>query len=130
MALTPQTKKAIFDKVKKNMEQCAPPMVYKKGSADAYELMGNKPVPYGYKKEIVAGMYFCSTVMRKDSIVLYFFPAYMNPAPFKSVAPSLFKHLKGKTCFHFKKEEDVNEKELSALLKKGVEAWKKLGYMK
>jgi hypothetical protein len=46
------------------------------------------------------------------------------------VAPSLSKYLKGKTCFHFKKEEQVNEKELSALLKKGVAAWKKMGYMK
>ena len=104
-------------------------MVHKKGSASAYELIGNKPVPYGYKKEIVPGMYFASTVIRTDSVAFYFFPTYMNPAAFKSIAPSLYKHLKGKTCFHFKKEEEVNEKELNALLKKGIDAWKKAGYM-
>ena len=130
MPLTPETKKKIFITLKSAMEKCTPPMVYKKGLADAYELIGNKPVPYGYKKEIVPGMYFASTVVRTDSVAFYFFPTYMNPAPFKSIAPSLYKHLKGKTCFHFRKEEDVNEKELSDLLKKGVDAWTKLGYMK
>lgn len=104
-------------------------MVYKKDSANAYELIGNKPVPYGYKKEIIPGMFFASAVMRTDSVAFYFFPCYMNPN-MKSAAPSLFKHLKGKTCFHFRKEEDVNEKELSALLQKGVEDWTKAGYMK
>ena len=130
MPLASEIKKAIFSKIKKNLEQCTPPMVYKKGSADAYELIGNKPVPYGYKKEIVPGMYFASTVVRANSVAFYFFPTYLNPAAFKSIAPSLYKCLKGKTCFHFRQEEDVNEKELSALLKKGVEAWTKAGYMK
>ena len=129
MPLSAKTKEAIFRKLKKGMAQCTPPMVCKKNSPAVYELMGNKPVPYGYKKEIVPGMYFCSAVMRSDSVVLYFFPCYMHPG-FKETAPSLFKHLKGKTCFHFKKEEDVNEKELGALLKKGVNVWKKAGYMK
>ncbi len=130
MALTPETKKIIFEKVKKQLEACTPPMVYKKGSEDGYELMGNKPVPYGFKKEIVPGMYFASVVIRKDSVNFYFFPTYMNPDEFKSLAPTIYKCLKGKTCFHFKKEEQVDEKELSAMLKKGVQAWKKAGYLK
>lgn len=129
MAISAETKKIIFNKIKTSLEKCTPPMVYKKGSADAYELIGNKPVPYGYKKEIVPGMYFASTMIRKDSVAFYFFPCYMNPQ-FKKIAPSLHKHLKGKTCFHFKKEADVNEKELSAMLEKGMKAWKDAGYMK
>jgi hypothetical protein len=48
----------------------------------------------------------------------------------KEVAPSLYKCLKGKTCFHFNKEEQVNEKELNLLLEKGMDAWKKSGYLK
>ena len=129
MPVTAQTKKAIFSKLKRNMEKCSPPMIYKKGSANAYELIGNKAVPYGYKKEIIPGMFFASAVVRTDSVAFYFFPSYMHP-DMKKAAPSLYKHLKGKTCFHFKKEEDVNEKELAALLQKGAEAWAKAGYMK
>ena len=129
MAITSATKQAIFLKLKTALKKHSPPMVNKKGSPVGYELIGNKPVPYGYKKEIIPGMFFASAVIRKDSVAFYFFPCYMNPQ-FRKIAPSLHKHLKGKTCFHFKKEEDVNEKELSALLEKGVEAWTKAEYMK
>ena len=130
MPLKPEVRKAIFDKIKKSLEKCTPPMAVSKNKEDVFELMGNKPVPYGYKKEIVPGMYFSSVVARKDMISFYFFPIYMQPKEFKDLAPALFKTLKGKTCFNIKKEEQVDEKELDALLKKGVEAWKKMGYMK
>jgi hypothetical protein len=40
------------------------------------------------------------------------------------------KRLKGKSCFNFKTEEEIVEKELHALLKKGLQSWKKQGYLK
>jgi hypothetical protein len=43
--------------------------------------------------------------------------------------PEIVKCLKGKTCFHFKKEEQINEKELQLILNRGLDAWKKLGYV-
>jgi hypothetical protein len=130
MPLTNETRGSIFNLLKKNLEKCVPPLVVSIDLASkSYELIGNKPVPYGYSKKIVPGMYFASLAQRKDSVVLYFFPAYMN-SKLTDLAPILCKCLKGKTCFHFKKEEQVNEKELSLLLKAGVDAWKKAGYMK
>lgn len=128
MPITNETRVAIFNKLKKSLEKFSPPMVVKtdkKGAA--YELMGNKPVPYGYDKKTVPGMFFAAVAQRKDSVTFHFFPSYMSNLG--EVAPSLYKCLKGKTCFHFKKEEQVNEKELNALLKKGAAAWKKMGYM-
>ena len=130
MPITDETRTAIFNKLKKHLKKCTPPMVARSDSnSNGYHLMGNKPVPYGYDKKIIPGMFFAAIADRKDSVTFHFFPSYMNPN-YKEVAPSLYKCLKGKTCFHFKKEEQVNEKELSALLKKGVAAWKKAGYMK
>ena len=105
-------------------------MVASKDKEGVYELMGNKPVPYGSKKIIVPGMYFCSVVARKDMISFYFFPIYYHTTDFIDLIPTLAKSLKGKTCFNIKKPEQVNVKELDALLKKGVQTWKKLGYMK
>jgi len=129
MPITDTTRKIIFEKLKRNLVKCTPPMVVNINAAgDSFELIGNKPVPYGSSKKIVPGMYFASIAHRKDSVVFYFFPCYMN-AKMLEVAPTLVKCLKGKTCFHFKKEEEVDEKELSALLKNGVEVWKKEGYM-
>ena len=131
MAVTPETKKKITDSLKKIMKQFAPPLVEKKAAgAMGYELMGNVEAAYGHKKEMVPGMYFASTTYRKDSVVFYFFPTYMNATEFKALAPNTYKTLKGKTCFHFKKEEDVNEKELSAMFKLGIQHYKKQGWIK
>lgn len=105
-------------------------MAASKDKEGVYELMGNKPVPYGSKKIIVPGMYFSSVVARKDMVSFYFFPIYFHTSDFIDLIPTMAKYLKGKTCFNFKKREQVNTKELSALMKKGVVAWKKAGYMK
>lgn len=130
MPITDETRKQIFSKLKKHLDACTPPMVaHGGGESYDYQLLGNKPVPYGSTKKIVPGMFFAAVAHCKDSVALHFFPCYMNPKML-DVAPGLVKYLKGKTCFHFKKEEQVNEKELKALLKQGVAAWKKMGYMK
>ena len=129
MPLQPQVKEQIFNKIKKALQKQVPPMVVAKDSQDTFELIGNKPVPYGSKKEIVPGMYFSSVVARKDMISFYFFPLYAEEN-FRELIPTMIHSLKGKTCFNFKKVEQVNEKELNALLKKGVQAWKENGYMR
>jgi hypothetical protein len=129
MPITTETREEIVSILKKNLKKYSPPMVASKGSAEGYSLIGNKPVPYGYDKKIIPGMFFAAVQHAKDSVTFHFFPCYMNEQ-ILAVAPTLVKKLKGKTCFHFKKVEDVNEKELNAILKKGVSAWKKMGYMK
>jgi hypothetical protein len=129
MPITEKTRILIFNKLKKNLEKFTPPMVVTIDSSNSsYEIIGNKPVPYGYNKKIVPGMFFASLAQRKDSVTFHFFPLYMDTKLIE-VAPSLNKFLKGKTCFHFNKEEQINEKELTLLLEKGMIAWKKSGYM-
>jgi hypothetical protein len=130
MALSPAIRSTLFNALKSALEQCAPPMVVSKDKKDVYELMGDKPVPYGSKKTIVPGMYFSSIVARKDMVSFYFFPLYYQEKNFEKTIPTLMKYLKGKTCFHFKKPDQLNTKEMAAMLKKGIQAWKKNGYMK
>lgn len=130
MPLKPETRKAIFEKLKASLQKQCPPMVCAKDKPDCYEIIGNKPVPYGSRKKIVPGLYFAGTVARKDMVSFYFMPIYYHQKDFVDIAPTLLKSLKGKACFNFKKSEEVNEKEVVALLKKGVQAWRKLGYMK
>jgi hypothetical protein len=130
MPITEEAREAIFSKLKKTLKKYSPPMVAKGDRTSySYELMGNKPIPYGYDKKIIPGMFFASIAHRKDSVTFHFFPSYMS-AEMSKVAPSLYKCLKGKTCFHFKKPDQVDENELNALLKAGVKAWEKAGYMK
>lgn len=129
MPLAPDLKNKLFLQIKSLLQKQCPPMVVSKDTPDTFEIIGNKPVPYGSKKEIVPGMYFSSAVARKDMICLYFFPIYYEQSDFIKLIPSVSKCLKGKTCFHFKKEEDVNEQEISALLLKGVDTWRQQGYL-
>jgi hypothetical protein len=129
MPITDETRKTIYHELVKELMECSPPMVaHATPEKLGIELIGNKPVPYGYDKKIIPGMYFASVMQRKDSVAFYFFPSYMH-AGLKEIAPSLYKCLKGKTCFHFKKPEEVNQKELKALLKEGLKQWKKYGYI-
>ena len=130
MPLTTETRNEIFDTIRSVLKKYCPPMVAGKDKEGVYELMGNKAVPYGSKKIIVPGMYFSSVVARKDMVSFYFFPIYFHTDDFIGLIPTMSKCLKGKTCFNFKKTEQVNPKELNKLLKKGVGAWKKMGYMK
>lgn len=130
MPLTNEARKEIFETIKGVLLKQCPPMVASKDKEGVFELMGNKAVPYGSKKVIVPGMYFSSVVARKEMVSFYFFPIYFHTADFIDLIPTMAKCLKGKTCFNFKKTEQVHVKELTALLKKGVMAWKKMGYMK
>lgn len=128
MPLSPASKKEITEKLKSAFLKCTPPMVIAGQSKDAMQLMGNTPVPYGYSKKIVSWMFFCSFIARKDIVSFYFFSMYLNDE-FLMLIPNLGRTLKGKTCFNFKKPEQMHEKEIAALLKKGVIAWKKMGFM-
>ena len=129
MPLTVEARNSIFNSLKSALEKLSPPMVVSKNKEGVFELIGNKPVPYGSKKAIVPGMYFSSAVARKEMVSFYFFPLYYHEKDCLDTIPVMKKYLKGKTCFNFKKSEEVNNKELEALLKKGTKAWKTNGYM-
>ncbi len=128
--MTPETRKTIFEKLAASLKKQCPPMVCSKDTAACCETIGNAPQPYGSRKKMVPGMYFASAVARKDMVSLHFLPMYYNREAYLDVAPTLLKNLKGKACFNFRKLEQINERELDAMLKKGAQAWKKRGYMK
>ena len=130
MPITTETKQAIFEKLKEILQNHCPPLVNSKNSESAFEVIGNTPAAYGSKKEMVPGMYFSSIAFRKDSVVFYFFPTYKHESEFKGLAPKTWKCLKGETCFHFKKMEDINEEELNALMEKGIKAFSRMGWIK
>jgi hypothetical protein len=130
MPITPEAKERILSLLKKVMNENCPPLVKKKESKDGIEVIGNVPTPYGYKKEIVPGMYFASALIRRDNVSFYFFCCYTHPEEFKTIAPTVMKCLDGKSCFHFKKEEQAVEKELRAMFKKGIAVYKKQGWVK
>ena len=129
MLITLETKKEIVAKLSKVLEKYCPPMVRVSKSENEIQLIGNKKVIYGSKKQLMPGMFFVSVVSNKTMVSFHFFPMYYNEKIYTPLAPNSMKYLKGKTCFNFTKPEQVDEKEMDTLLKKGVEAWIKSGYM-
>lgn len=110
MPFTPEIRKEIFEKIKSALHKQSPPMVVSKNNENNFELIGNKPVPYGSKKTIVPGMYFSSVVARKDMVSFYFFPIYFHENDFKALIPTMIKTLKGKTCFNIKNRNRLMKK--------------------
>lgn len=80
-------------------------------------------------EDIASETFLAAIAHRKDSVAFYFFPSYYHDE-LRDIAPSTYMLLKGKTCFHFKKTEQVHDKELKALLTAGIALWNKSGYMK
>ena len=130
MPITSEAREKIFSVLKKVMEDHCPPLVVKRKGKKGFEVIGNVPTPYGYKKEMVPGMYFASAVVRKDNVSVYFFCCYTHPKEVEKLTPTVMKCLDGKTCFHFKKEEQAVEKELRAMFKKGIDVYRKQGWVK
>ena len=90
----------------------------------ASEAKGTKEVMQGKKK--VDGHYFASIVPKPKDVRFYYFPIYTHPDEF-ALSDELKKCLKGKSCFHFKKMSSELEREISAMVDKGVELYKKDG---
>ena len=89
---------------------------------------------YSVKKIEAAGrtydeMFFAGTRMLKGAVGFYFMPIYTHEAEFKNLSPELRKILKGKSCFHLKKQDPVLESQLKELLKQGYEVYRKAGWV-
>jgi hypothetical protein len=74
-------------------------------------------------------MFFAGVRVNKSAIGFYFMPIYTHEAEFKDLSPQLRKLLKGKSCFHLKKEDLEIERQLAMMLKKGFEVYKKVGWV-
>jgi hypothetical protein len=73
-------------------------------------------------------MFFAGVRMNKGAIGFYFMPIYTHEKDF-DLSPELREMLKGKTCFHLKKNDEKIELELADLLKQGFECYRKNGWV-
>jgi hypothetical protein len=94
----------IFHAIKKILSGFAKGnFIVKSDKPGCFELYYNKKV------EIMERTYpelcFASLLVQKGYVGFYYFPVYVNPALKKKLAPELLQDLKGKTCFHIKKND-------------------------
>lgn len=120
--------KPAFDKIKKMIA------AYQEGN---YRAKADKPGHYElyYDKEVeVAGrkypeLSFASALVQKGYVGFYFFPIYIDEKLKAQINPGLMKMLKGKTCFHIKKDDGQLLEQVKQTLALGYAEYKKRGWI-
>lgn len=69
-------------------------------------------------------IYFAGLKIMTSSVTLHFMLIYTNPEVKEMLHPDLLKLLKGKSCFHFKKLDEVMMEHVAHALDIGYKAYK------
>lgn len=59
---------------------------------------------------------FGAVQIKKNYTSFHLFPVYTDPSLLDAISPELKKRMQGKSCFNFKKVEDIPVEELTALV--------------
>lgn len=113
--------------LKNTLEGFLGPLKVKVDKPENYELSGTIEAMQGKKK--VDGIYFSSVVPKEKDVRFYFFPAYTHALEFENISDQMKKFKKGKSCFHVKFLNNELEKEIKEMVSKGVELYKKEGWL-
>ncbi|MGB8191334.1 MAG: hypothetical protein WCF67_05410 [Chitinophagaceae bacterium] len=92
-----------------------------------YSLWVDKPAKVAEGK--IQDVFFAGLLIQKGYVGFYFMPVYANPAMKSQMHPDLVKCLKGKSCFHIKKNNPELMLEVKEALKMGYEDFKKKGWV-
>jgi hypothetical protein len=74
-------------------------------------------------------LWFASALVQKGYVGFYYMPVYMNEAVRSQLKPELLKCLKGKACFHIKKNDPLLFDQIGEALEIGYECYKKKGWI-
>lgn len=117
----------LFDQLKKILsKQIRKNYVVKADKEGHYEISYNKEVEMAGKR--YPEVSFASLLIQKGYVGFYFFPVYPMPDLREQLSPALLKCLKGKTCFHIKKEDPVLFEQIDEALETGYEAYSSKGW--
>ncbi|MEP7103396.1 MAG: DUF1801 domain-containing protein [Candidatus Dojkabacteria bacterium] len=117
----------IFGRIKDILKEYSNTFTATTDSDQGYELYTNKPMEMLGRK--FPRMYFAAVKNQKNFVGFYYMPIYAHPEMLKSLTPELVKCLKGKTCFHIKKDDEVLYLQIKEALDKGEKAYKEWGWI-
>jgi hypothetical protein len=119
----------IFNAIKKMLEP-----YHKKGALILHGGTGGQLNVVSHKAVEIAGrkrneVWFISALVQKGYVGFYYMPIYMNDPMKKLFSPAFIKCLKGKACFHIKKNDPEIMQEIEKAIKIGFEAYDKFGWV-
>ncbi len=102
-------------------------LVMHMGTSGQANLVSHKPV-------VIAGrprkeLWFVSALVQKGYVGFYYMPIYMNDPMKKLFSPEFIKCLKGKACFHIKKNDPAIMAEIKKAIQIGYAAYEKRGWL-
>jgi hypothetical protein len=74
-------------------------------------------------------MYFASVMVQKGFVGFYFMPVYSNPELKTLLSAELMKCLKGKACFHIKKNDPVIMQQIKQALDLGLKDYEEKNWI-
>lgn len=118
----------IFEQIKKLL------LPYVKGSLELVGgnggmlcLVSQKPVEIqGRKRD---ELWFAGILVQKGYVGFYYMPVYAQPEMKKVFKPELLKCLKGKSCFHIKKNDPIIMTQIKESLKLGYDMYRERGWL-
>lgn len=97
------------------------------GDGGQMSLVSKKAVEIEGRKK--PELWFAGLLVQKGYVGFYFMPVYTSSEMKSLFEPELLKCLKGKSCFHIKKDDPVIYSQIADALKKGYEVYKQNGWV-
>ena len=124
----PKELQDIFESIKKML------LPYAKGNMQVHGGDGGQITVISHKPVTIMGkerpeMWFAAALIQKGYVGFYFTPAYADESVRKQIHPELLSCLKGKSCFHIKKDDTVIYKQIKEALKLGFDTYTKKGWI-
>jgi hypothetical protein len=113
----------IFNIIKNLMKKYENPLVPKIDMDSRYELWSVKNVVVEGRKR--KEIYFAGIIIQSNYVGFYYMPVYVETDIKNMFETDLLKLLKGKSCFHIKKIDEVLEKQIADALEQGYLLYKK-----
>jgi len=119
----------VFEKIRKML------MAYsKKRQFVLHEATYGQANLVSHKKVEIEGrsreeLWFASALIQKGYVGFYFIPVNASSPLRQKISPELMKCLKGKACFHIKKDDPLLMKDIADALQLGYDAFVKLDWI-
>ena len=118
----------IFERLKQLM------LPFEKGAIKVHADTGGQIHLISHKAIEIEGrkrpeVWFVSTLVQKGYVGFYFMPLSVYKPQGEKQHPELMKCLKGKACFHIKKNDETLYKQIKEALKMGYDIYKEKGWV-
>jgi len=117
----------IYNKLKPILQQYENPLIPVFNLDNKYDLWSFKEIEVDGKKR--NEIFFASLIIQSNFVSFYYMPIYVDKNLKEKIEPELLKLLKGKSCFHIKKLDDVLLAQIDNALQIGFDLYKERGWV-